>query len=150
MVFLSQSCKTFAGTLQHQNAHHNPRLSFMKLEYDPIQHMKFFATVKAISRSRVCRHCQATLQAWSKCTEHTVLHGSACIASDTRLCIRQDTPALLPNVQYWKGRLYLLTDVKGPIIAFQQMSRGPSLPFSRCQEAHHCLSADDRRPITAF
>ena len=30
------------------------------------------------------------------------------------------------------------------------MSRAPSLPFSRCQEAHHCLSADVKRPITAF
>ncbi len=39
----------------------------------------------------------------------------------------------------------------GPITAFQQMSRGPSLPFSRCQGgAHHCLSADVKGPITAF
>ena len=60
------------------------------------------------------------LQAQSKCTEHTVLHGSACIASDTRLCSKQDKPALLPTVQYWKGRLCLSTDGKSPITAFQQ------------------------------
>ena len=100
----TESCKTFAGTLQHQNAHHNPRLSFMKLECNPIQHMKFVATVKAISRllplsgnfASVVKMYRTHSPTWKclYCFRYTAVHqtGQASLTAQRAVLERQALP----------------------------------------------------------